>query len=544
MRPGRDPNATPAPRPTKRPKPGQSAVPGGAGAVVTPVPTAASAPAPAPFVPIPGRGAVQRLGRTLVTEVGGRDTSVVVLWPDRSVIAASVPIPDVAPWPVPTLDEVDQAVQTGEPVRRIDGGRSPRAMLVVDTIQADDGTVLAVTAVATSLETGDAALAQLRIALIVGILAAILLGVGLGLPITRIALRPLDRVVGVAERISAGDRGVRVGTTDVPVEIARLGEAFDTMVDRLEASAEAQRRFVADASHELRTPLAALGGMTEMLLLGIDQGDEAAVERVLTAMNREIGRLGRLAADLLALSQLEDRGGRLPLVYVDVPVAEVAGEVVSELGPVLGERQVDVSVAPEGLVVAGDRDRLKQVLLNLVENSARHTEAGGSIVISADSNGDLVRISVSDNGVGPGGGRRRSRLRPVLPRRPGAGAGRRGGARPVDRAGHRRVARWLGGGVEPRAGARDDGQRVHPGRPAGRGSRAAMARGGGRRDRGGRFGRARRAVRGAGVAALFGTIFRKSSGIFGFRSSQAFYLEPSLSLHSSQPASSNQGVHP
>ena len=72
-------------------------------------------------------------------------------------------------------------------------------------------------------------------------------------------------MVGVAQRISAGDRGVRVGTADVPVEIARLGGAFDTMVDRLEASAEAQRRFVADASHELRTPLAALGGMTEML---------------------------------------------------------------------------------------------------------------------------------------------------------------------------------------------------------------------------------------------------------------------------------------
>ncbi len=363
-----------------------------------------AAPSARPTAPRPGRGTIQRLGRTIVSEVGGRDTSVVVLWPDHSVSAASVPIPDVAPWPVPTLDEVSQAEASGHAVRRIDGSRSPRAMLLVDTIRADDGTVLAVTAVATSLETGDAALAQLRIALIVGIVAAILLGVGLGLPITRIALRPLDRVVGVAERISAGDRGVRVGTTDVPVEIAQLGLAFDTMVDRLEASAEAQRRFVADASHELRTPLAALGGMTEMLLLGIDQGDEATVERVLTAMNREIGRLGRLAADLLTLSQFEDRGGRLPLAYSDVPIAEVAREVVSQLGPVLVDRRVAVSVVPDGLSVAGDRDRLKQVLLNLVENAARHTEAGGSIVIAAATEIGLesgaVRISVTDDGVG------------------------------------------------------------------------------------------------------------------------------------------------
>jgi two-component system OmpR family sensor kinase len=414
-KPAKDPAATPAPKPTKKPAPGATgatgssaaptASPGGLGTVSAAgggggeAGAAASAPAPA-------RGTVEKLGRTLVTEIGGRDTSVVVLWPDRSVIAASAPIPDVAPWPVATLDEVDIAIASGQAVRRLDGGREPRAMLLVDTIRADDGTVLAVTAVATSLEGGDSALAQLRLALILGLIAAIVLGVALGLPVTRIALRPLDRVVGAAQRITAGDRGVRVGAADVPTEIGRLGVAFDTMVDRLEASAGAQRRFVADASHELRTPLAALGGMTEMLLLGIDQGDEAAVERVLTAMNREIARLGRLAGDLLLLSQLEDRGGRLPLVIGEVPIAEVAGEVVAELDGVLDGRLVSVDV-PSGLVVAGDRDRLKQVLLNLVENAGRHTEVAGSIVVAAareanvgDGGGTAVRISVTDDGTG------------------------------------------------------------------------------------------------------------------------------------------------
>jgi len=372
----------------------------------------------------PGRNTVQRLGRTLVSEVSGRDTTVVVLWPDGSVIAASVPIPDVAPWPVPTLDEVAAAVATGEPVRRVAGGRQPRALLIVGTVRADDGSLLAITAVATSLEAGDSALGQLRLALIVGLIAAIVLGVTLGLPITRIALRPLDRVVGVAQRISAGDRGVRVGVDAAPTEIARLGVAFDSMVDRLEASAETQRRFVADASHELRTPLAALGGMVEMLLLGIDQGDEAAVQRVLTAMHREIGRLGRLAGDLLLLSQLEDGGGRLPLTLGPVVVDDVAREVVAELAGALGARSVAVDVAP-GFTVTGDRDRLKQVLLNLVENSARHTGAGGAVVVAvmreggpgagsggipgagsgvgadaAPDEGSWVRISVRDDGAG------------------------------------------------------------------------------------------------------------------------------------------------
>jgi len=414
-KPPKDPNATPAPKPTKKPKPGASVLVGpsassavgvvaggvgavGAGAVAAGAGGAVGAPAGPPLAAVPGRGAVEKLGHTLVAEIGGRDTAVVVLWPDGSVIAASVPIPDVAPWPVPTLGEVNKAVASGEPVRRVDDGRSPRALLVVDTIRADDGTVLAIVAVATSLEPGDAVLAQLRLALILGLIAAIVLGIGLGLPIARVALRPLDRVVGAAQRISAGDRGVRVGAADVPTEIGRLGVAFDTMVDRLEDSAEAQRRFVADASHELRTPLAALGGMTELLLLGIDQGDETAVERVLTAMNREIGRLGRLATDLLLLSQLEDHGGRMPLTIGEVPLADVAGEVVTELGGVLGGRRVMVEVVPLGLVVAGDRDRLKQVLLNLVDNAARYTEAGGSIVIAT------MREAGDEGGRGGGSG--------------------------------------------------------------------------------------------------------------------------------------------
>jgi two-component system OmpR family sensor kinase len=385
-KPTKDPAATPAPKPTKKPAPGATGATGSSAS--------------------PSRGTIQKLGRTLVTEVGGRNTSVVVLWPDRSVIAESALIPDVAPWPVPTLDELNAAIASVQTVTRVDDGREPRAMLLVDTIRADDGTVLAVTAVATSLEGGDSALAQLRLALILGLIAAIVLGVALGLPITRIALRPLDRVVGAAQRITAGDRGARVGAAGVPTEIGRLGVAFDTMVDRLEASAEAQRRFVADASHELRTPLAALGGMIEMLLLGIDQGDESAVERALTAMNREIGRLGRLAGDLLLLSRLEDSAGRLPLVIGEVPIAEVAGEVVAELDGVLEGRLVSVDV-PSGLVVAGDRDRLKQVLLNLVENAARHTEVGGSIVVAAareagvgDGGAAAVRISVADDGTG------------------------------------------------------------------------------------------------------------------------------------------------
>ena len=340
----------------------------------------------------------------MVSELSGRDTAVVVMWPDGSVIQASTTIPDVPAWPVASSADLAAAANARAPVRRVDATRDPRALLTVEGIRTVDGELIALTSIATTLEGGDSALGQLRTALVVGLLAAVLLGVLLGLPLTRILLRPLDRVVETARRISAGDRTVRVGgSVDDRTEIGRLGVAFDTMVDRLEASADIQRRFVADASHELRTPLAALSGMTEMLLLGIDQGDQAAVDRVLTAMHREIARLGRLAADMLLLSQLEDgeagAGERLALARDAVPVADLVDDVVQTMAPITAGRQVMVAVEP-GLTVPGDRDRLKQVLVNLVENAARHTAAGGSITLTASAREGGVDLAVADDGDG------------------------------------------------------------------------------------------------------------------------------------------------
>ena len=428
----------------------------------------------------PRRSDVRRVARNLVSEISGRDTSVVVMWPDGSTIVASSPVPDVPPWPVATAEEIGAAAASAAPVRRIDAARSPRALLTVEGIRSADGDLLAVSAVATTLEGGDSALAQLRAALVVGLLAAILLGILLGLPLTRILLRPLDRIVDAAQRISAGDRDVRVGDPGDRTEIGRLGVAFDTMVDRLEASADIQRRFVADASHELRTPLAALSGMTEMLLLGIDQGDQVAVDRVLTAMHREIARLGRLASDLLLLSQLEDgSGGRLPLSTTSVDVAALVDEVVDTMAPLTSGRTVRVDVEP-GLVVVGDRDRLKQVLVNLVENAARHTSGR-----RVDRHRRPSRRRRRSGAVGRrrrGGPRARRRgadLRSLLSlgrrpralrgigdgdtgRRPDDG-GRRGRrrrrTRTGDRPGDRRSPRWRGDGRERGARPRDDRDR-------------------------------------------------------------------------------------
>ena len=380
--------------------------PGSQGGAKTPKPKPGGGAAAAGAAAAAVHNDVTKASHNMVRELSGRDTSIVVRWPDGELIEASDPLPDVPGWPASTAEEASRVLSDAALVRRVDAGRDPRALLVVAPVQVADGMVVAVAAVATSLEAGDRTLDQLRLYLLLGLLAAILLGTALGLPITRALLRPLDRVAETARRIGEGDRSVRVGAADDGTEIGRLGVEFDRMVDQLEASAmqlqasaTAQRRFVADASHELRTPLTALGGMVEVLLLGIDAGDHAAVQRVLTALRREIGRLSRLAGDLLLLSQLEDGAGRLPLTMSPVQLAGVAHEVTEELAPLTGERNVQESI-PDDLVVPGDRDRIKQVLLNLVENAARHTEPNGTIRVLGTRDKGWIRLSVSDDGEG------------------------------------------------------------------------------------------------------------------------------------------------
>jgi two-component system OmpR family sensor kinase len=236
----------------------------------------------------------------------------------------------------------------------------------------------------------------LQLIILFGSIGAIVLGTLLGVSVTRAALRPLAQVTATSERIAAGDLGQR---TDLPGgrdEIGRLSLAFDHMVDRLEGALRAQRQFVADASHELRTPLTALGGMIEMLMLGADRGDTATTQRALRSAHREVERLSRLVGDLLTLSRLDAR----PTVERrSLDLAALVAEVGEQTRYLAGERTV--SWQTDGpLTLEGDRDRLKQVLLNLTGNAVAFTAESGTIELRVSRQGDKARIEVADDGAG------------------------------------------------------------------------------------------------------------------------------------------------
>lgn len=214
--------------------------------------------------------------------------------------------------------------------------------------------------------------------------------------LTRAAFRPIDVMARTVQGIvSAADLKRRVPVPDVQDELQLLTMTVNDLLDRIEQLFETQRRFLADASHELRTPLAAMQGNIEILNRGAARDPELLKES-LADMQRESARLIRLVNDLLMLARNEAAAG---MRFVLVDLAELLMEVVRELRPIAG--QVDLKLDIKNIaIVEGDRDRIKQALLNVCMNALQHTPAGGRVTCTLMNSGDRAVIIIEDTGSG------------------------------------------------------------------------------------------------------------------------------------------------
>jgi len=212
--------------------------------------------------------------------------------------------------------------------------------------------------------------------------------------LARRALRPVDQMTQTARRIEAEQLGERLTGAEVNDELGRLARTLNEMLSRLETSFAQVRRFSADASHELRTPLTVLRGEIEVALKSAR--DPAEYQRVLQSGLEEVEQMARLVDDLLLLSRAD--AGALRLDAEPVELDRLVEEVARQ-GEVLG-RARDVRVAIQGLeplMVQGDGQRLRQVLLNLVDNAVKYTPSGGEVRLS------LRAVSgTRDRGLGTG----------------------------------------------------------------------------------------------------------------------------------------------
>ncbi|MCA1670100.1 MAG: HAMP domain-containing histidine kinase [Thermomicrobia bacterium] len=241
---------------------------------------------------------------------------------------------------------------------------------------------------------------QLQTALVVGTLLALLTTLALTVPLLRGALRPLRRMAMTSRAIAAGDLSRRVAVPPGEDELTDLARDFNAMVGRLDDAFATQRRFIADASHELRSPLTALGGGVEMLLIGADNADPVAHTRLLRLMEGEIARMGRLVNDLLTLTRF-DANPVHTLTVAPVDLIALARAIVDETR-LLAPAQTVIFDAPPGaaIVVSGDTDRLRQVLLNLCANARAYTPSGGTITVGVRYQAGAAIVTVADTGQG------------------------------------------------------------------------------------------------------------------------------------------------
>lgn len=209
------------------------------------------------------------------------------------------------------------------------------------------------------------------------------------------ALQPLGSVTDTALQITvAGDLSRRIPYRGPPDdEVGQLINAFNQTLSRLENLFNTQRRFLADVGHELRTPLTVIKGNVG-LMRKLKEFDEES----LVTIDDEVDRLTRMVGDLLLLAQAES--GKIILARQLVELDTLVLDVLNQMG-VLAQGKLDLRIGSiDQVLVCGDRDRLKQVLVNLLGNAINYTPRGGEVLIGLGKVNNQAQITISDTGPG------------------------------------------------------------------------------------------------------------------------------------------------
>ncbi|OGO09295.1 MAG: hypothetical protein A2Y61_06345 [Chloroflexi bacterium RBG_13_60_13] len=233
--------------------------------------------------------------------------------------------------------------------------------------------------------------------LMLGLGAGGVLAVWLGsLLVAREALRPIATMISSARAIaSSRSFAHRLPEPQRTDELGRLARTFNEMLQSLEEAHRMQQRFIADAAHELRAPLTAIRGNIELLNRIPDMSAEERAESI-ASLGDEGSRLSRLVNELLTLARAD--AGQV-LARRPLELDRILLDVLVEMRPLAARHDLQLEHF-EPAVVQGDADRLKQFLLNLLDNSIKYTPAGGKISVRLDRTASEVALSIRDTGVG------------------------------------------------------------------------------------------------------------------------------------------------
>jgi len=285
-------------------------------------------------------------------------------------------------------------------------GNTPLRILTLPVIEGNH--IARIVQVASSLEDVEDALNTLFIILIITVPSALVLASLGGQFLANKALKPVDHITQTARLITSQNLNQRIKPLKVKDEISRLIETFNEMISRLDKSFQQIKQFSSDASHELKTPLTILKGEVEVALRKERAAQE--YEQILRSNLEEINRMSTIVEDLLLLSKTEFE--EVPLHKEHVHLTEILRDVVVQVTILAQAKQIHIHMSNSDgdITVLGDALRIRELLLNLIENGIKYTPERGSVSITLETEKKpegsaggpigFVKIIVSDTGIG------------------------------------------------------------------------------------------------------------------------------------------------
>jgi heavy metal sensor kinase len=233
--------------------------------------------------------------------------------------------------------------------------------------------------------------------LAVGLPLTVAVAVAGGFVLVRRALDPVERIARKAEEITQHNLSERLPVVHSADELERLSVSLNHMISRLQEAIDGSKQFVADASHELRTPLTVMRGELESLAQDPQLGRET--RETLGSVLEEVERLAEIVESLFALSRLD--AGEANAEWRRFDLAELAATTAEQMSLLATDKNVSVACdSAPGVVVEGDPARLKQVIVNLLDNAIKYTAAGGRVRLSVRREQGFAVLEVADDGIG------------------------------------------------------------------------------------------------------------------------------------------------
>lgn len=242
--------------------------------------------------------------------------------------------------------------------------------------------------------------------LLVAIPCVLIVSLIVGWLLARYFIQPVEDITRTAHEITAHNLSHRIPVRPVNDEISRLAATLNEMISRLEDSFKQIRQFTGDASHELRTPLAVLMGELEIALRAPKTARE--YQEVISSALEEVHRLSQVVQNLLELSRAES--GQVQIANDIVSMSALMDDIYEDAIILAEERNIRIEYRPmAGITLHGDKVRLHEAILNVVDNAIKYTHPGGRILLALDTEYDVehgrranerVRVSVSDTGIG------------------------------------------------------------------------------------------------------------------------------------------------